>query len=113
MSENTIIELGLNDIPDLELLPKGEYELEIVGKVQLFEGESQKSGDAYKMLKFPLKVTDVELRPNTPTMYHTLSLPTTGDDKDQKTNKLRRLKQFCDACEYDYSTGDIDPTLFS
>lgn len=108
MSE-TILELGLNDIPELELLPMDEYELQVVGKPIVMSGESQKSGDPYKMLKLGFKPTVPELREVTPTIYHTFSLPVKGDDKEQRTTKLRRVKDFCDAIGYEDPTGNLDP----
>ena len=93
----SLLDINLDDIKDLELLPEGEYVLEII-KAEVKEN-SKKTGNNIMVV---CKVLDQDCE----NVFHYCILPAEGDDETKVNNKKRMLKAFCEAFGLD--TGSID-----
>ena len=99
----SFLDLNLNDVPELEVLADGEYELRVTG-AELKSYSNAKGAGQFISLSF-----DCPAEPNSKGIYHTLFLPNPGDDEKKRNNALRSIKYFCDAFGVDYSQGiDIE-----
>jgi len=102
----SFLELNLNDVPDLNALEDGEYELRLTSAElrTVNNAASTYNGAQFILLKF-----DVPSEPNSKGITHTLFLPREVDDDKDRNARLRQLKAFCDAFDIDYTRGiDIE-----
>ena len=94
----SFIDVKPNDAKELEVVPDGEYELAVIS-AELAESKS-KPGQQQIALSFSIQGVV-----NAPVVRHWLQLPHASDDDATTNRKLLRLKQFCDAFDYDASNG--------
>ena len=87
-SSETMFELNPEDVPDVELLPDGEYQV----RVQKAEVKESKAGDKY----FNIVLVPVD-HPAAEPIYYSLFPPKGSDDERKKLNKQRRIKAFLEA----------------
>ena len=92
----SFLDFNLQDVPELNALPEGEYELRILA----CEVKTSAAGNPMVSISMdcPAEVTSKGI-------HHTLMLPTAADDEKKKNGRLRGLKGFCDAFGIDYSNG--------
>lgn len=91
------LDLSLEDVPELEALEEGEYQVQITSAEI---GESDKTGGKYVMLRL-----EVPAVAESKDFTHVLMLPADGDSEKQKIKRLNRLKEAMQAFGYDYSNG--------
>lgn len=97
----TFYELALEDVPELEVLPDGEYRVQIT---DASIGSSDKTGGDYLLLR--LEVPSEELSKEFTDVF---MFPTSEDSAKQRIKRLSRIKQFCNAVGYDSSlNGGIE-----
>lgn len=82
-----ILDYNYSNVPDLEIMPPGDYELQIIAA----EKKIDKNGNPGLLVRFRSSV------PNTNPVGTWLSLPAEGDSEDVTNGKLRRLGKFVDA----------------
>lgn len=93
----SLLEVNVNDVEDLHIAAAGEYLLEVrSAEVK----KSEKTGGDYLMVWFMFKE-----EPGTKDISNVFMMPTEEDDERTKGNRLRALKNFCKAFEYDASDG--------
>ena len=97
----SLLNLNLNDVPDLEVLPEGDYELKI-GRADIKDYTSDKGNGQY--MNISLTVID---EANAPTIYHTIFLPNSSDDESQANAKKRRIIQFYKAFDIDLDGAEL------
>lgn len=84
-----ILDFNLDNVPEQTVADPGEVQLRIA-KAEVKEKRDQ-SG-------FQICCTlEIEGHPNAAPIFHYLGLPAKADDERQKNNKLRRVKEFCQA----------------
>lgn len=84
-----ILDYNLADIPELEVLPPDEYQLEVASANSDVVDKNNNPG-----LKLLLKSD----KTNTALISHWIGLPhPENDDEEESNKKLRRLKRFVDA----------------
>jgi len=88
-----ILDLHLDDVPDLSAVPEGEYRLRVE---QAEVRTSQNTGGDYIYLSFG--IVD---EPDSFNVSHVLMLPTDKDDDKTRSSRLRRIKQFVEAVGLD------------
>ena len=84
-----LADLDLDNVPELVVVPEGEYELRIV---EASDHISKTTGQNMVRL-----VLVVESEPNAENIYHYISLPQVEDDERKRNSKLRRIKDFLTA----------------
>lgn len=82
-------DLDLENVPELEAVPEGEYEVRIMAADTHV---SKTSGQT--MIKVVLEIVG---QPNADTIYHYITLPQVDDDERKRNGKLRRIKEFLSA----------------
>jgi len=93
----SLLSVNVNEVEDLHIVPSGEYLLEIrSAEVK----KSVKTGGDYLMVWFQFKEEEASKDVN-----NVFMLPTDEDDERKKGSRLRALKSFCQAFEYDASNG--------
>lgn len=103
---HSFLDLNLADVKELVALPEGEYELRL-NKAEMRTVSNTNS--SYYGAQFLLLSFDVPGEADSKGISHTLFLPRDQDDDKQKNNRLRSIKNFCDAFGVDYSQGiDIE-----
>ncbi len=85
----SILDLNLDEVPDLNLAPEGQNQLMITGVPSIRSGE--KDGRSWQNLTVVLAAVN---SPNTYRIYHTLWLPQADDDEDRTNSSKRRIKAF-------------------
>lgn len=81
-----LADLDLDNVPELVVVPEGEYELRIVEA-----GDHISKTTSQNMVRLVLVV---ESEPNAENIYHYISLPQVDDDERKRNSKLRRIKDF-------------------
>lgn len=95
----SFLEMALNDVPELDAMPEGEYQLRILGaEVKT----SQKTGGNY--LGIRLEVVDETAKD----INHVIMLPTSNQTEKETIVAKNRLKYFYDAFGIDYSGGSVN-----
>ncbi len=94
----SILELNLQDIPDLEIAPPDEYEL-ILKSVEIKES---KSGGKYINLGL-----DFIGQPNIQRLFHVVMLPDASLDDDVNLKRKRRIKALYEVLDIPLS-GEVD-----
>jgi hypothetical protein len=89
------MDFELDNVPDLEVAPDGEYKLTIASA----EARTDKNGNPGVMLRFRVG------RPNTKQCGRWISLPGEADNEEDRNNKIRRLKAFRDAFHLGFTTS--------
>lgn len=82
-------DLDLENVPELQAVPEGEYEVRIMDASDYI---SKASG--HNMIKVVLEIVG---EPNAETIYHYITLPQVDDDEKKRNGKLRRIKEFLTA----------------
>jgi hypothetical protein len=106
----TLLDLNLDDAKEPEVVPDGEYELQI--SAAPVEGVGNESGKPY--IRVPMKIiggdglSEVEFPGG---LSDICSLPHPDDDDDQRNKKLLKLQRLCKAFDIDYS-GGLDLATF-
>lgn len=91
--------LDLDNIPPVEILPPGEYEMKIIStEIKESSGENAPS-DAMNVVV----ILEAIKFPNASHVFRYFSLPNSRDDERQSTQKRRWLKEFLDAFNIDKS----------
>lgn len=93
-------DLDLNNVPDLEAVAEGEYELRIMDA-----GDHVSKTSGQNMIRL---VLEIQGEPNAETVYHYLTLPQPDDDEKRANAKKRRLKEFCAAFGIDQNSDYAD-----
>lgn len=96
----SLLDINLNDVPDVEVLDPAEYQVKVEG-VEV--KTSEKSGNSY--INMRLVAID---EPNAEPIYHILMLPTAEDDDRTKNNRLRSIRDAFVAFDCDPSDPDPD-----
>jgi hypothetical protein len=81
----TILDFNTDEVPDLELVPEGEYKLEII------KAEVKNSRKGEPMLSSMHKIVG---KPNAQLVFSNIMLPTEELDEEDRNSRLRRLKAF-------------------
>lgn len=81
-----LADLDLDNVPELVVVPEGEYELRIVEA-----GDHISKTTGQNMVRLVLVV---ESEPNAENIYHYISLPQVEDDERKRNGKLRRIRDF-------------------
>jgi hypothetical protein len=84
----SFLDYDLQNVPELEVLPEGEYELRILA----CEVKTSQAGNPMVSLSL-----DCPAEPNSKGIHHTIMLPTDADDEKKRNGRLRSLKGFCEA----------------
>lgn len=92
----SFLDFDLGNVPELNALPDGEYELRILA----CEVKNSQAGNPMVSISF-----DVPAEVTSKGIHHTLMLPTQADDEKKRNGRLRGLKGFCDAFRIDYQNG--------
>lgn len=106
MSEGkSFYEVALEDTPELEALPEGEYRVQVTdAKLDV----SDNTGGQYLLLRL-----EVPSEPTSKDFTEVFMLPTSEDSEKQRIKRLSRVKKACNALGYDYSAyGGLDPEAF-
>lgn len=82
-------DFDLENVPDLQAVPEGEYEVRIM---EAADHVSKTSGN--NMIRLVLEIVG---EPNSDAIYHYITLPQFDDDERKKNAKLRRIKEFLSA----------------
>ncbi len=77
-------------------VPEGEYELSVL------RAEVKDTRTGGKMISLAFKIEGEPLAQVVPDWLH---LPDDNDDPNAENRKLLRIKQFCQAFDYDYANG--------
>ncbi len=85
----SILDMNLEDVPDLELAPEGQNRLVIAAPPRVNSGE--KNDKPWSNVSIALSAPDAQ---NTHRIYHTLWLPQAGDDEDRANSSKRQIKNF-------------------
>ena len=94
-----LLGVPMDSVPDAKAAEPGEHALQVTfAEVKT----SQRGKGDFISLSF--SVTD---DPDADNIYHVLMLPNGEDDEKKKRGKLRRIKSFCEAFDFDTS-ADID-----
>ncbi len=93
---NDFIDVGLDDVPELELVPEGERTLRCTG------AEMDVSNAGNDMLVLRLEDAQNEM---TEVLRHYLVLPAEGDDQRTEIRKKQSLRDACLAFGVDFSGG--------
>ncbi len=91
------------DVPDLEVVPAGEY-LVRINSAEVREYNNEKGSG--KFLFIGMQVAD---EPNAKPVFASIFLPDKTDDQRQHDDKIRRLKKFYECFNIDYQSGPVDP----
>lgn len=93
----SFLDLNLNDVPSLDAVEAGEYEVRIV-EVEI--KTSKNTGGEMILCRL-----DIPSEPASKDLTHVMMLPTAADDEKKKVRRLQAIKEFCDAFGIDYSKG--------
>lgn len=85
---------AMREVPDLEVVPDGEYELQVVSATRII-GESSK--------RFQV-ILSIIGHPNASPVYHLLWLPKDEDDEQRQNASVRKIKYFCEGFDVDFSS---------
>jgi len=94
------LNLDLENIPDIQLLPPGEHKVQILS----IEEKTSKAGNQY--LNVRLESVDAEMVGD---IYHVVMLPRASDDKKQDARTRQRIKDFFAA--FDVSGQNTDDLI--
>lgn len=94
----SLLDLNLGDIPDLVVVEPDEYEL----RVLFIEQVTASTGKPMISARF-----EILGEPNAAEVYHNFMLPTGSEDERQSNNMRRRIRQFFEAFDIDF-TATVD-----
>ncbi len=95
----SFLEMALNDVPEIDAMPEGEYQLRIMSaEVKT----SQKTGGNY--LGVRLEVVDEVAKD----INHVIMLPASSMNEKETILAKNRLKYFYDAFGIDYTGGSVN-----
>lgn len=103
MSADNILDLALENTPELTLVPVGDAQVEIMST----EVKRSKDG-ATTYIQLVLKSRSHE---DTENIFHSLFIPGANDDKDKANGKKRRIKDFLSGFGIPYE-GSLDVTTW-
>ena len=95
-----ILDLNLNEVPDLKTVSPGEYQLRVTSS----EVKESKSGNPMVLVAMA-----IEDEADSQVVFDHLVLPTDDCSASQKNSRLRKIKAFCESFDIDYSAGGINP----
>lgn len=92
--------LDLENVPELEVVTEGEYEVRIMDA-----GDHVSKNTGNNMVRLVLEILG---EPNADTIYHYITLPQMDDDERKRNGKLRRIKDFLAAFGLDQQSDYAD-----
>lgn len=92
----SLVDLALNEVPDLTPVEPGEYRLTITS-ASYKEGREKGT----PMVALSMDIDELE---DSQTVFHNLILPTDDDEVKKGKTKRRMIKDFCDAFSINYDT---------
>jgi len=95
------LDIPYKDVPDLRVIPEGTEVLLTIKEAKFTVKEE--SGNKF----IQLKLADMG-DPSVKKVYENIFLPRDDDDEDKKQNKLRRIKQFCEAFQVDLNQCEVN-----
>lgn len=100
----TFIPVNLDDAQEAKPVPAGIYNLQIVTAEEVLTGPNA-NNPGRPQFKVSIGFPD---KPNTPNMWHFISLPYEGDDPDKMQFKMLLLRRFLHLFSVPYDTAGID-----
>lgn len=98
----SMLDLDLGNVPEKEIMPDDEYSLKI------FSADRRDSRSGKPMLVVGFEFVD---HSNAQEVYQNFLLPQEEEEERANNNRLRRIKQFCEAFGIDvdnpFSTDDL------
>jgi len=95
----SILDINLDDVPDLTIVDTDEYELSLCG----VEIKTSKKGEPYINAVF-----DIMGEPNAQKIYHIVMLPSDSCDEDTLIRRKRQMKKFYTALGIPLSGQEVD-----
>lgn len=95
----SFIDVNLDDVPEIDALPEGEYQLRVTETPELREKNNS------KFILVRLEAVD---HPNSKDITHVQFLPRPDDREKDKARTLGQVRDFCQAFGVDFSGGGFN-----